>query len=44
MTDTKLSFLVAILSTQDNVKLFEQLNLFFKKTKNWNKYQQKRKK
>ena len=39
ITDTKLNVLVATLSTQDNVKLLEQLKSGFKRTINWNKYQ-----
>ena len=39
ITDTKLFVLVAILSTQDNAKLFQQLKSGFKRIINWNKYQ-----
>ena len=37
MTDTKLY--VVTLSTQDNIKLLNQLKLGLKITINWNKYQ-----
>ena len=39
--DTKLYFPVVTLSTQDNVKLLEQLKSGFKRTINWNQYQPK---
>ena len=42
VTDTKLYFPVAALSTQDNAKLLEQLKSGFKKTINWNKHQTKK--
>ena len=38
ITDTKLHVLVVTLSTQNNVKLFKQLDSGFKRTINWNKY------
>ena len=41
ITDTKLYVPVVTLLTQDNVKLFEQLQSGFKRTINWNKYQPK---
>ena len=41
ITDTKLYVSVAILSTQDNEKLLQQLKIGFKRTINWNKYQRK---
>ena len=41
MSDTKLYVPVVILSTQDNVKLFKQLESGFKSTINCNKYQSK---
>ena len=41
ITDTKLYVPVETLSTQDNVKLLEQLKSVFKRTINWNKYQPK---
>ena len=41
LTDTKPSVLVAILSTQDNAKLLEQLRSGFRRTAEWNKYQLK---
>ena len=41
ITDTKLHAPVVTLSTQDNVKLLEQLKSGFKRTINWNKYQTK---
>ena len=40
-TDTKHYVPVITLSTQDNVKLLEQLKSGFKRTINWNKYQAK---
>ena len=43
ITDIKLYFSVVTLSTQDNVKLPEQLKSDFKRTINWNKYQHKMK-
>ena len=39
--DTKLYVPVVTLSTQDNAKLFEELESDFKRTINWNKYQSK---
>ena len=39
ITDTKLYVSVATLSTQYNVKLFQQLETGFKRMINWNKYQ-----
>ena len=39
ITDTKLYVLVAILSTQDTAKLFQQMKSGFKRTINWNDYQ-----
>ena len=39
ITDTKLYVPVVTLSTQDNVKLFKQLESGFKRTINWNKDQ-----
>ena len=42
ITDTKLYFPVATLSTQDDAKLLEQLKSSFKRTMNWNKYQSKK--
>ena len=39
ITETKLYVPDATLSTQDNVKLFQQLKSGFKRTINWNKYQ-----
>ena len=39
VTDTKLYVLVVTLSTQDNIKLLQQLQSGFKRTINWNKYQ-----
>ena len=39
--DTKLYGLVVTLSTQDNVKLLEQLKSGFKRTINWNEYEPK---
>ena len=41
ITDTKLYVPVVTLSTQDNVKLLDQLKSDFKRTINWNKYQSK---
>ena len=41
ITDTKVYVPVVTLSTQDNAKLFEQLNSGFKRTSNWDKYQPK---
>ena len=41
ITDKKLYVPVVPLSTQDNVKLLKQLELDFKRTINWNKYQSK---
>ena len=38
ITDAKLYVPVVTLSTQDNSKLFHQLNSGFKRTVNWNKY------
>ena len=38
ITDTKRYVPVVTLSTQDNVKLLEQLNCGFKRTIKWNKY------
>ena len=38
-TDTKLFAPVVTLSTQDNVKLLQQLKSGFKRTINWNKYE-----
>ena len=40
ITDIKLYVPVITLSTQDNAKLLEQLRCGFKRTINWNKYQQ----
>ena len=40
-TDKKLFVLVVRLSTQENVKLLDQLQSGFKRTINWNKYQSK---
>ena len=37
-TDTKRYVPVVTLSTQDNVKLFDQLNSVFKRTIKWHKY------
>ena len=42
ITDTKLYVLVVTLSTQDNVKLLEQLKPGFRRTINCNKYQSKK--
>ena len=39
ITDKKLYVPIVTLSTQDNVKLLEQLKSGFKRTVNWNKYQ-----
>ena len=39
ITDTKLYVSVVTLSTQDNIKLLQQLKSGFKRTINWNKYQ-----
>ena len=39
ITETKLYVPVATLSTQDNVKLLQQLNSGFKRKINWNKYE-----
>ena len=39
ITDTKLYVLVVFLSTQDNVKLLDQLKSGFKGTIQWSKYQ-----
>ena len=41
ITDTKLYVPVVTLSTQDNVKLLDQLKSSFKRTINRNKYQSK---
>ena len=41
ITDRKLYVQVITLSTQDNVKLLEQLKSGFKRRINWNKYQPK---
>ena len=41
ITDTKLYVPVVPLSTQENVKLLDQLKSGFKRTINWNKYQSK---
>ena len=41
ITDTKLYVPVVTLSTQDNVKLLEQLKSGFKRVINWNKYSSK---
>ena len=41
LTDTKLYVPVLALSTQDNVKLLDQLKLGFKRKIKWNKYQSK---
>ena len=40
ITDTKLNVPVVTLSTKDNSKLLEQLKSGFKRTINWNKYQE----
>ena len=42
ITDTKLFVPVVTLSTQDNVKLFKQLESDFKRKNNWNKYRSKK--
>ena len=39
ITDTRLYVPVVTLSTDDNPKLLQQLNLGFKRTVNWNKLQ-----
>ena len=39
INDTKLYVPVPTLSTQDNVKLLQQLKSAFKRSINWNKYQ-----
>ena len=39
ITETKLYVPVVTFSTQDNVKLLQQLKSGFKRTINWNKYQ-----
>ena len=44
LTDTKRYVPVVTFSTQDNVKLLQQLKSSFKRTINWNKYQSKIKK
>ena len=44
ITDTKLYAPVVTLSTEDNTKLLEQLKSGFKRTINWNKYQEKKNK
>ena len=41
-TDTKLFVIVVTLLTDDNGKLLQQLKSGFKRTINWNKYQQHR--
>ena len=41
IADTKLYVPVVTLSTQDSVKLLDQLKSGFKRTINWNKYQSK---
>ena len=41
ITDAKLYVPVVTLSTQDDVKLIEQLKLGFKRTNYWNIYQSK---
>ena len=41
ITDTKLHVLVVTLSTDNNVKLLQQLKSGFKRTINWNKYETK---
>ena len=43
ITDKKLYVPIITLSNRDNVKLFEQLKSCFKRTINWNKYQDSRK-
>ena len=40
-TDTKICVPIVTLSTQNNVKLLDQLKSSFKRTLNWNKYQSK---
>ena len=40
ITDTKLYVPVVTLSTQDNAKLLHQLKSGFKRTTNWNKFNQ----
>ena len=42
ITDTKLYVLAVFLSTQDNIKLLDQLKSGFKRKIRWNKYQSKR--
>ena len=39
ITETKLYVPVVTLSTQDNIKLFQQLKSSFKRIVNWNKYE-----
>ena len=39
ITDTKLYVPVVTLSTQDDIKILQQLKSGFKRTINWNKYQ-----
>ena len=39
ITETKIYFPIVTLSTQDNVKLLQQLKSGFKRTMNWNKYE-----
>ena len=41
ITDTKLYAPVVTLSTRDNAKLFQQLELGYKRLINWDKYQPK---
>ena len=41
ITDAKLYVPVVTLSTQDNIKLFKQLESSFKRIINWNEYQSK---
>ena len=41
ITDTKLYVPIVTLPAQDNARLLQQLNLGFKRTVNWNKYQSK---
>ena len=41
ITDAKLHVPDVTLLAQDNIKLFQQLKLGFKRTINWNKYQSK---
>ena len=43
ITETKLYVTVITLSTQDNVKLLQQLKSDFKRTINWNKYESSKK-